>query len=484
MPHGDLYLFAFKTKPAPVGSTVATVQAQPAPSEVAAQTPAVFDNFEIGHFAWKGVYVSLTDDGVNPPAALSISDAGITVDDLSIHLKSTGAPPKEGKIRAWLVAPNLASRLSFDGVVTPAADQTKCDFKIRGEGLRGDAVATYLKRLGIEPTLKDGSLTVHGKAKVDQTGDRPRFSLALDDLKYSDADQSLISVAGIQVEGVSAEPGKLTLDSIAVKSPHARVVRRYDGGIETVGLHFIAKPPEQATTPVADPPAPPSSPAPQAAFAAAIHSLTISDVGVDWIDRAVQPNVQTTIHARTALSDFEFSDHPHPAAFHAVASVDGSLDALTVGGTLAVSPRGQNVRLTVDGNGFRAGQMAAYLPRTMRSTLQDGSLHLTVAGDISQNPLGGHAVELGVNDFHYGDSGRAPLLQFDSFHLKATRLDPGAKVVSLDDITLAGLETNARKTATGTDLLGVELVSAPQAAPSERPRRRRSNRHHCPFPPP
>ncbi len=468
---GNLHLFAFKTKAVvAVAPAAVTSPAKPVATEVAAPTPSPFDNFEIGHFAWKDVHVSLTDDGVKPPAALSISDAGISVDDLAVHLKPNGAAPKKGKFRAWLVAPNLASGLSFDGVITPATDKTGCDFTIRGEGLRGDAVAMYIKPLGIEPTLKDGSLMVRGKALLDQIGDHPRFSLALDDLKYNDADRSLISVAGIQVDGVSAEAGKLTLDSIAVKSPHARVVRRFDGGIETAGLHFIAKPPEQATAPVADPPpAAPSSPPAPTAFAAAVNSLTISDIGVDWIDQAVQPNVQTTIHAQTELSGFEFSDHPHPGAFHALASVDGSLDALTVEGTVAASPGGQSVRLTFDGKGLRAGSMAAYLPRTMRSTLQDGWLHLAFAGDISQNPFGGQAIELGVKDFAYSDSGNAPLLQFDSFHLKAPRLDPDAKVVSLDDITLSGLETNVKKTTAGTNLLGVELVSAPQSSPAVTP---------------
>ena len=216
---GNLHLFAFKTNPAARPPAGAPSPPQPTESQAAALSPAPFDNFEIGHFAWKDVHLDLTDDGVNPPAALSISDAGITVDDLSIHLKPTSAPPREGKIRAWLVAPNLASGLSFDGIITPAADQTNCDFNIRGEGLRGDAVATYLKPLGIEPTLKNGSVKVHGKLKLDQTGDQPRLSLALDNLKYSDADQSLVSVAGVEIDGVSAAPGRVALDSIAVKSP-------------------------------------------------------------------------------------------------------------------------------------------------------------------------------------------------------------------------------------------------------------------------
>lgn len=462
---GNLHLFAFKTTPV-AGPAPTASPAQPPAIAVAAQTPAQFDNFEIGHFAWKDVHVSLTDDGVNPPAVLSISDAGVTVDDLSIHLKPTAAAPREGKIRAWLSAPNLASDLSFDGIITPASDKTNCDFRIRGKGLRGDGVATYLKLLGIEPTLKDGSLQIHGNARLDQTGDRPRLSLKLGDLKYNDADQPLVSVAEVQINGASAEPGKVTLDSILVKSPHARVVRGFDGGIEAAGLHFIAKPPEPAAAPSDDPPAGPSPPS---EFAAAVKSLSVSDVGIDWIDRAVQPNVQTTIRARTDLSDFEISDNSHPASFHAVASVDGSLDALTVGGTLAISPKGQSVRLTCDGQGIRAGLLAVYLPRGILSTLQDGSLHLAVSADVSQNPLGGQAVDVGVKDFDYHDSEISPLLQFDSFHLKASRLDPGAKIISLDDVTLDGLETNIRKSKTGTDLLGMELVSAPALPPSPSP---------------
>jgi len=463
---GNLHVFAFKTKSASGSSTVATIQAQPAATEATEQSPSVFQNFEIGHFAWKDVHVHLTDDAASPPAALSVSDAGITVDDLSIHSKPTGAAPKSGKIRAWLVAPNLASGLSFEGVVTPASDQINCDFNIRGEGLRGDAVATYLKPLGIEPTLTDGLVAVHGQAKLDQTGDRPRLSLALDNLKYKDSDQLLATVADIHVDGLCAGPGNFTLDSIKVESPHARVVRWLDGGVETAGLRFVAKPPAPATAPVDDPPADRPSSAAPAAFSAAVKSLAVSDVGIDWIDHAVQPNVQTTIHAQAALSDFEFSDHSHPGAFHAVASVDRCLDALAVAGTLAISPTGQNVQLTFDAKGLRAGPMAAYLPRNLRSTLQNGSLHLAVNGDVSQNRLGGQAVELAVHDFRYRDSGDVPLLQFDSFHLKAPRLDPQAKVVALDDVTLDGLETNVRKTAAGMNLLGVELVAAPPSAPA------------------
>ena len=462
---GNLHAFAFATKS--VTTSPPTRPAQPATNGVAQQIPSPFDNFEIGHFAWKDIHVALTDEGINPPAALSISDAGITVDDLSIHLKPTGTAPRKGKIHAWLVAPNLASELSFDGVVTPAADQANCDFTVRGQGLRGDAVATYLKPLGIEPTLKDGSLEVRGNAKLDHTGDRPRISLTLDNLKYSDEDQSLISVAAVQIDGASAGPGKVTLDSIVVNSPHARVVRRFDGGIETAGFHFIARPPAQPKTPVVDPPQAPVSSAPTSSFAAVINSLKISDVGIDWIDSAVQPNVQTTIHARTDLSDFEFSDHSHPAAFHALVSVDGSLNALAVGGTLAISSARQSARLTFDGNGLHAGSLAAYLPPGIRSTLTDGSFRLAVNGDVSHNSLGGQAVEVGVNDFNYRDAGTGPLLQFDLFHLKASRIDPEAKIISLDDVTLDGLETRVRKTPTGINLLGVELVAAPHSASAQ-----------------
>jgi hypothetical protein len=463
---GNLHLFAFKT--IPVAATTAAIP-QPATAETAtipsnASSPPPFDNFEIGHFAWRDVHVNLTDDGVSPSASLAISDAGITIDDLAVHLKPTGEPPKQGKITAWLVAPNLAESLTFDGNVTPGPALTNCDFTVSGRGLRGDAVATYLKPLGIEPTLKDGSLSLHGTAKLDETGSSPSFSVALGDLKYNDADQSLISVRGVKVDGVTAGAGKITLGSIDVQSPHARVVRVADGGIETAGLHFIAKPPAQEAAANSAAVADPKTDAPPAVstqtFAAAINSLKISDVGIDWIDNDVQPNVNTTIHAETDLTGFEFSDHPHPGALHAVVSVDGTLDALNVGGSVTVSPSAQSVRLTFDGSGLRAGQMTAYLPPGTRSTLKAGVLHFGVSGDVTHNPAGGQGIDLGVNDFSYADWAESPFLQFESFHLKAPRLDSDAKVVTIDELTLDGLESSMHKTATGTDMLGLEFGAA------------------------
>ena len=462
---GNLHLFGFKTVPAAI---VPPAPAAPSDNESAAPpaAPAPFDHIQLKHFAWNNVHVDLKDDSVSPPADLSISDAGVSATDLAIHLKPTSEPPHTGKILAWLQAPNLASRLSFEADVTPAWDKTQCDFKIRGEGLHGDALASYLRPLGIEPTLKNGSLELHGTAKLDQTAETPRVSLAMDHLDYRDGSESLISVGAVHVDSVSTAAGKISVDSIAVTSPHARVVRRLDGGVETAGLHFIARPPAKSPVQVAGPPIIDPPPAPSPSVDANVHSLTLSDLAVDWIDRAATPTVQTTIRAQAQLADFNFSDHPYPAQLHAQASVDGCMDAMNVAGTLAISPSAQSMRLNFDASGVRAGPMTAYLPSGIHSRLKNGSIHMSVAGDVSENPLGGQVVEIGVSDFNYHDEFNAPYLQFDTFHLKAPRLDPAAKVVSIDDLTLTGLETGAQKTDSGLNLLGLEFGKSSPQPPS------------------
>jgi hypothetical protein len=152
---------------------------------------------------------------------------------------------------------------------------------------------------------------------------------------------------------------------------------------------------------------------------------------------------------------------------HVAAAVQGSLDTMTVDGELLVSPTEQNARLTFNAKGIRGGAAVAYLPPNIRLTLKDGSFHTALHADLSQDPRGGQAIEISVNDFNYSDSQNPnSLLQFDTFHLKSPRLDPNAHLISLDDITLTGLQTSIQKTPAGTDLLGIELVSAPRPTPA------------------
>jgi hypothetical protein len=494
---GNLHAFNFKTQPKPSGAsaiappaeTTAPIASAPTPAATEPSGPAAatasaslpFDNFELDHFAWKNVRLNLTDDAVTPPAILSTSDAGFSVEDLAIHLSQSSAAAKQGKIRAWLNAPEIASDCSFTGTISPGSQQAACDFDVHAAGLRAGPLAAYLRPLGLEPTLKSGLFTLHGQAKLDASTSTPKVSLALDHLQYSDGAQPLISVAGMAIKNFSTGSNSLGVESISINGPHARVLRRADGSLEAAGFHLISRPASKAPSapaapPTSTPPAaavaqsametPPAPTPPAKPMAITVGSLDISDSAMDWTDLSVQPHVQTTLSANTTLGKFVFAPGAPAAPLHVTASLAGSMDQMTLDGSVAVSPDSQTAHLTFDAAGLRGGSLAAYLPPNLHVTLKGGTVHTTLDAAVARAAAGGgESIELSVNDFKYADPGQSPsLLQFDQFHLKSPRLDAPGHVIALNDITLAGLETSAHKTSGGIDLLGMELAPASSAA--------------------
>jgi hypothetical protein len=479
-----LHFLGFRTQPAlasavVVNPAIPSVPAAPVqastPIPPATQAAALpFEHIELDHFAWKDVHVAMTDDAVSPPATLAIKDAGVSVDNLDVHLTPSDQPGKQGTIRAWLAAPGLASNLSLDGKLTPSASESVCEFSVRGDDLRGDAVASYLKPLGIEPTLKDGSLGMVGGVTLDTSGSAPKISLSIGDLKYQDAGKTLASIAKVDVTGASVAPGKISLGIVGIQSPRARVVRRADGGLEAGGFHLIARPPAPANSAAVEPIAaapPPAAPAAAASQPSvpptviAATAIGITDGSIEWIDQAVQPNVDTTLHNDTRLDDFEMPEGASPAKFHSRTTVDSSLDSLNIDGDILVTPTRQNANLTFAGQGMRAGPLAAYVPPAIHPTFNGASLNFTVNAAVAANPKGGQSFEVSVNNFKLQDSPDAPSLKFDKFHLKAPRLDVPGKVVAFDDFSLTGLETSATKSTDGITVVGAELFNNPPPAP-------------------
>jgi len=101
---GNFHALGLKTMPSsPAPAAMAPAVASPAPVSEPAPEPQphhhhnAIDHFEIGHFAWKGVRIDLTDSAVAPVKTLAISDAGITADDLAIHLRPGDFAAKEGR---------------------------------------------------------------------------------------------------------------------------------------------------------------------------------------------------------------------------------------------------------------------------------------------------------------------------------------------------------------------------------------------------
>ncbi len=230
------------------------------------------------------------------------------------------------------------------------------------------------------------------------------------------------------------------------------------------GLHFIGKPPQPDTPPqavTADPP-----PSPQTPFVANIKTIRVRDAAVEWVDQSVHPAVDTVASSNLDLNDFQFGPNAHSASIRMNTSISGSLDELAAEGALTISPDDQTIALNVSAHGIRAGPAQAYLPPGMKATMQDGRFRTSIDFSTIKNPRGGKAVELTVAGLDLRDGeAKSSLLDFDSFHIKISRLDPDAKLIALDDVTLKGLDVGLHKTPTGMDVLGLELQSKPADNP-------------------
>jgi Domain of Unknown Function (DUF748) len=420
---------------------------------------ALLPNLDIGHFAWKDIRLNLQDASVQPPASLAISDAGLTVENFVFPPTIAG----RGDVHAWIHAPNIAPELTLDGTITSAPRHIALESDLRGDGLRGDALASYLTPLGITPTLKSGVLRLHGKFEI---ASGPTFSLEVRDGRLTDGAESLISVPSMQIAALRARSGEISLDAVRMASPRIRIARNADGAVEVAGVLLAVQGEQSPFAPVYDfamqgsvPPIP----------ALALQHLQIQGADLHWIDHAVQPAVDTTADLSVDLSDFDFNRSARPATLHASASISGSLDSLTADGTLSASYDHQALNLKIAARGIRAGPAAAYLPPGVHVVLRDGRLHAAIALATRRNPRGGRAIDLTISDMGLLQGAeKPPLLDFTSLHVASSRLDPAAKLIALDDVTLKGCNVPIHFSSNGVVTAGLDLTSTPTAAASPR----------------
>jgi hypothetical protein len=464
---GQLHAFGFATK-TPTASPPASGTEPAAPS--AAPTNRMPPRIAIDQFTWKGIHLSLLDDSVTPAARLEMSDAGVELSDLMIDVDSLSPPTKPGRIHAWLASPQLARRISADGTILTGNHQAKVTLDFSGQGIRGDAIAAYLKPIGIEPILKNASLQCHTVLTANDSNGMT-ISLACENLKYTDGNQALASLGALGVKNMRILPSGMSIDAVEIDSPHAVVSRNAGGALEAAGVRLIVPAAEPSATAAQSVSAPSIGPTSQPSLAASLKSFKINDASVEWIDRATPKPVDTTARLSVEAQDLAYAPDAKPAKLHVAASVDGSVESLTADGVVTTAGNHQSVQLDIAGQGIRAGAMAQYLPPGIRCTLGDGRLHAGFQAAAADNSRGGRSAEIQVADFDYRDRADGPsLFSFDSFHVKASRLDPAAKVIAIDDITLKGMKTDATKTSNGLDLLGIELGSAsPQANPGPLP---------------
>ncbi len=488
---GMFEAMGFRTKPvrvtraAPLASFATASADVGSPGIPAPQEAAAFDlpKLEIGRFTWKGIRVAYEDQNVKPSTSIALKDAGVEIHDLKL---GSGATTKPAIMKAWFSAPGMADHLLLAGTIASQTEGSTLELDVTGDGLTGAPIGTYLKSSGIEPTLKNGSLRLHLNAsafnKPDGTAP-PFLAMSLTDMQLKDASGELVGLDRLTVNGVDLGKSATEANSITLDKPRVHVTREKDGTFSVAGLRTLPAPvvpPGIVSTTVAASPAainlslatkPASGPTSvQATAVAVLKVLKVTDAELKWTDNIPTTPVELAASVNIDVNDFVYGRPAAPATINLVAKAKGCLERLTISGRLSPSKSSPEAQLEVAANGVQAGALAAYIPPTLKSTLKDGRFKATLDAGVSPNAKGGQQGRLIVTNLDYRDGQSGPaLLHIDAANIRVNRYDPVGKIISLDEISLSGFETDIRKSPQGMSLLGLQTGVATNPAPIAAP---------------
>ena len=110
----------------------------------------------------------------------------------------------------------------------------------------------------------------------------------------------------------------------------------------------------------------------------------------------------------------------------------------------------------------------------VRPALEQGQLRARITAELTAHPEGGRRIRAGATDVDYrANSEPEPFLRFDSAELAVDRFDPNAHLISIEQVSLQGLEATVERKASGLmSLLGFDFgasESAPASVSEEQP---------------
>ncbi len=489
--NGTFSAVGFRTKPrqatktATAAKTVTVTSAKtavtaakelPRSAPAKGTTIAGLPRLTLGSFVWKDIHVNLNDQAVQPAVMVGLSDLRFEAGNLTTELDAPGKPPR-GYAHARLVADEIARTLDLSAQITPRATGLDVTANLTGTGITLVGLKSYLKPLGIEPTLKDGGLSGHVRLSLDQpTDEKMNVTMIADHFTYHDGPTELTGFDEISVKNAAISAGELAVDSVKITRPRAIASRDAAGNLNAGGIRFVSAPTDASkkieataiTTPVNSPARPAVTELPPATqptlevaapFVVSVKQFAIEDSAIQWSDAATRTPVNITSGATVHLDNFVFGKAAAPATLSVVARADGAADNCTITGKILTGADSQSAQLDVSGTGLRAGPLAVYFPPGLKSSLKSGRLHTSIDAAVSRNPVGGLAASLkiGASDFRDGPAD-PPLFRLDSVHLIVPRIDLPDTALAVDEISSAGVETHAEKAVDGSiRLLGLSL---------------------------
>ncbi len=404
-----------------------------------------------------------------------------------ITLKAGRAEGSAPGAEAFAVTARGKVRVARDFSASVQVDSSEEGFlSVQGEtsatGVNLDPVREWVQLLGVDPLLEDGALEARFDLGLRAVGGRPDVSLTVGRARLEERTgaevKEWLDVKELRVDGL--RPGgesTLAIESLSIVEPRVRLERDAAGAWSALGMRALA--PKAGS----DAPAKSGAKGDQGARPSARSGwLTLGDAGlgeatitlVDGADAGAPPLVLGT---SLSLKGFAPGVGAPPAAVSAQLVLEGAEWDVT--GSVQPDPAAAALDVAVTMEHLNGGALARLLPSRVDLRMTDGVARARVRGARSQPEDGGTALAVEVEDLDLRERGaEQPVLGASLLRLTAPRIDLGAGVVDVDDITVEALALDLVRLANGgVRVAGVELHPAPadeaeSEAPEPSPRRR------------
>jgi len=399
--------------------------------------------------------------GAAPPLPLELADLGFEITDFQWDPNPHTEAPTPAKIEVWLECPDLMERMTLSGSLLAKSNALSLDLALAGEGITAKAAIPYLAAAGITPLLEDGrlNLDLDGEILLEETGSIA--SISITDLAFEDSGTEWVDLDVLRVTNVRAMPGATRIEAVEIEQPRARVLRESDGSMVAAGFRFgmpAAKTAEETALPQPETEAEPSPEKEPSPFS--LDRFRLNGAELFWLDRALTPAVETSAQLYFSMDSVVLGAEADPASFQAVFRVPDTLEQLSVEGTFSASSDRQGADLILQAQGLRAGRLEPYFPAGTRLTLKDGRFAARIEAEVNALDESGQKAKLAIRDVEYRDGEEgSPFLKADAIQVLVSRFDPEGKVIAVEEVSLAGLELDVRRSPDNeTRLLGLALL--------------------------
>lgn len=421
----------------------------------------------------------LPEDAV--PRTVGLGGGDLTVRDVAF-----GGAASTATIDGAIELLGVADAVTLDATIEtrPGPLDVKARVAIDGSGVRYEGLEDILRGAGIEPLLEDGTLRLRASAEARDIDGALHASALIEDLALAGPAGELVSLDRVALESLVAAESEVTIEAIELSGGALPVLRREDGVLEVFGLAIGgAEPAAVAGSPAADQAAAGTGPAagaraeeagtePASSDDAAtggsrfaLERLSVGDLAVQWRDEAVAPAVATRLTASVTANSVELiGSELSPVTAEVALSVEGALDALTVGITASSGAAGSQAEATLALTGFRPGPLTPYLPPNLPVLYDDGRFRAHLVASATPHAEGGQTIAATIDgvDLRNGEGGE-PLLAFDRAVVDAPRIDGEGGVFDVAEVSVAGFAFEVERVSeTRIEALGVAFDSALQ----------------------